>query len=165
MIVEKSDFIGEYFIAQDVYSTLDVTIEKYEKYYLLRLLGAELYDLFIADLTATTPQIPNDADFLLIFNSFQIDDNGQLCISEGIRKMLVQFIYFHYTRDTQYNNTVVGTVRNNAELGTMINPNGNLYKSYNEGVDNATNIQMYIVSNLDKYETFNGVPFCYSGLI
>ena len=89
-IVVKTDFRGEYNISKNCYDQLDFFIEKYENYYLVRLLGAELYTLFIADLTVTNPQIPQTSRFLNIFNLFNIDDNNCIVISEGIREMLVK---------------------------------------------------------------------------
>ena len=66
-IVVKSDFTGEYLIAQDQYSNIDSYIVKYEKKYLTMLLGADLYKLFIADLTPTSPQVPQNQRFIDLF--------------------------------------------------------------------------------------------------
>ena len=57
-IVVKTDFKGEYNVAKTCYDQLETFIEKYEKKYLTRLLGAELYTLFKDDLTTGTPQVP-----------------------------------------------------------------------------------------------------------
>lgn len=151
-IIQASDFTGEYKIAQDCYSDLTSYIEKYEKKYLLELLGAELYDLFIADLTGTTPQIPQTQRFIDIFQEFRTTDNGCLVYSEGIKKMLIQFVYFHILRDMPNVKTTQGSVRMSNE-NSMSNPyNGfNLVDSYNEGVSNSRAIQWYIYDNNEVY--------------
>lgn len=154
-IVVKTDFKGEYNISKTCYDQLDFYIEKYERYYLTRLLGAELYDLFISDLTVTDPQAPQTARFLNIFNEFNIDDNSCLYYSEGIREMLVQFIYFHYVRETQTENTAGGTVTNSVELGVNAKFKGNIVQVYNQAIDNSHSIQWYICENESDYPEEN----------
>lgn len=151
-IIQTSDFKGEYKIAQDCYSDLSDYIIKYEKKYLLMLFGAELYDLFIADLTVTTPQVPQTQRFIDIFNEFQTTDNGCLVYSEGIKKMLIQFVYFHITRDIPNAKTTQGTVRMANENSTNNPYNGfNLVESFNEAVANSRAIQWYICDNKEDY--------------
>jgi hypothetical protein len=161
-IVAKEDFKGEYNISKNCYDQLDFFIEKYENYYLVRLLGAELYTLLISDLTATDPQVPQSVRFLNIFNPFSIDQHSCLYYSEGIREMLVQFIYFHYVRENQVINTAGGTVSNSVELGLNASFMGNIVQVYNQGVKNAHCIQWYIHENELEYPEENKQPFEYT---
>lgn len=155
-IVVNTDFVGEYSVSKTCFNDLDKYITKYEEYYLCNLLGAELYALFITDLTATSPQIPQTARFLDIFNSFKIDDNSCLRSSEGIRNMLVQFIYFQFIRDSNYKKTATGVVLSNPEVATMSPYLGyNLVEAYNEGVHNYKEIQWYICDNDTDYPEEN----------
>jgi len=154
-IVVKTDFVGEYNVSKTNYDHLDTYIEKYEKHYLLKLLGGQLYGLFIADLTITDPQIPQTTRFINLFNSFYEDYEEQLIISEGIRKMLVQFIYFHYVRELQTENSASGTVTNSVELGVNAKFKGNIVNVYNQGVKNAQAIQWYICKNEADYPEEN----------
>jgi hypothetical protein len=155
-IVVNTDFKGEYNISKNCYDQLDTYIEKYEKKYLLKLLGAELYALFIADLTVTDPQVPQTQRFLDIFNEFSIDENNYCLIeSEGIRKMLTQLIYFHYVRENQVVNTAGGTVSNAVELGLNASFKGNIVQAYNEGVENSHSIQWFICDNATIYPEEN----------
>jgi len=163
-IVQASDFQGkgEYRIAQNCFSDFAPYIEKYEKKYLLQLLGAELYGLFIADLTPTTPQIPQTARFIQIFDPFDIDDNECVYSSEGIKAMLIQFIYFHIMRDNPNIKTVSGTVRMQNENSSDPIFNGfNLVESYNKGTRNAFKIQWYIDDNRATYPEENMQIFEY----
>ena len=154
-IVAKTDFVGEYNVSKNCYDQLDTYIEKYEKHYLLKLLGGELYSLFIADLTVTDPQIPQITRFINLYNAFYDDYESCLVISEGMRKMLVQFIYFHYVRESQVINTAGGTVTNSVELGVNAKFQGNIVQVYNEGVKNSHAIQWYICKNEIIYPEAN----------
>ena len=154
-IVVSTDFKGEYNVSKNCYDQIDTYIEKYEKKYLLKLLGAELYALFIADLTVSDPQIPQTTRFLDIFNSFAKDESNCIIESEGIRKMLTQLIYFHYVRENQVINTAGGTVSNSVELGKPASFKGNIVQSYNEGVNNSHSIQWFICDNSTVYPEEN----------
>ena len=85
-IISKSDFRGEYSISKTSYDQLDWYIEKYEKKYLQKIFGAELYRLFKADLTVTDPQVPQAPRFLDIFEPFAIDSDSLLVESEESEK-------------------------------------------------------------------------------
>ena len=154
-IVVNTDFKGEYNISKNCYDQIDSYIEKYEKKYLLKLLGAELYALFIADLTVSDPQVPQTTRFLDVFNAFAIDESNCVIESEGIRKMLTQLIYFHYVRENQVINTAGGTVSNSVELGLPASFKGNIVQSYNEGVNNSHSIQWFICDNSTVYPEEN----------
>lgn len=149
-LVLTTDFVGEYKISQTDYSTqgLQSYIDKFEKFYLVRLLGADLYALFIADLDGSTPQVPLTAIYLSLYDPFQIDDGNRIYISEGMRVMLKQLIYFHYVRDTSYEQTTVGVMNTQPELGTLRAYSGfNLMEAYNEGIMNYCNIQWFLLDN------------------
>lgn len=156
-IVQTSDFIGQYKLPKDCFDDLIGYIAKYEKVYLIRLLGSDLYDLFIADLTGPTPQVPQTARFLDIFNPINEEDSGgTITCSEGILKMLVQLIYFHALRDLQYQNTASGTRITDSQSSDKLGYNGyNLVEAYNEGIENARMIQLYIRDNDTTYPEEN----------
>ncbi len=69
--------------------------------------------------------------------------------------MLVQFIYFHYVRETQTENTAGGTVTNSVELGVNAKFMGNIVQVYNQAVDNSHSIQWYICDNIEDYPEEN----------
>lgn len=156
-IVQTSDFVGEYKVSQSRFTELAKYITKYEKQYLVKLLGSDLYDLFIADLTVTTPQTPQTAIYQSIFNSFKQDENNCIVFSEGIKQMLIMFIYFHYVRDMQNYNTIAGSVTNVNENSNASGYNGyNLIESYNDAIDTYRSIQWYIEENKSDYPDYNG---------
>ena len=163
-IVQTSDFTGRYKISTTRFSQLDTYIEKYEKYHLVRMLGKDLYDAFIADLTLTTPQTPQTLRFQNIFNPFDVVPNIDNCLlpSEGIKKMLIQFIYYYYLCDQSHQNTPVGQVVNQNENSVNTPYNGyNLIDVYNEGVKSYINIQEYVNANIVDYPEYNdGTSIC-----
>lgn len=162
-ILQTSDFAsGQYSIPQNQYSDLQNYINEYEKFYLVRLLGVALYDLFIADLTAPTPQTPQTAPYQAIFNPFQFDEGNCIYISEGIKKMLIQFVYFHYIRENQVKKTISGNVIQVSEIAENKPFYGNIIDAYNKGVKNLMNIQWYIEDNSSVYTTFNGQAIHYT---
>lgn len=155
-IVLKTDFVGEYDVAKTSYDNIDTFIEKYEKKYLKMLFGAKLYKLFIASLSGGTPQIPQLQKFIDLFDEFEEDNaKRELVVSEGIRKMLIQFIYFHYVRELETENSASGTVTNNTELGTNVRYQGNIITAYNEGVSNSRAIQWKLLENIEDYPEEN----------
>ena len=154
-IVKKQDFTGVHSVAQNKYTDMGAYIEKYEKHYLLRLLGADLYNAFIADLSGD-PGVPVSARFLDIFNPFCYDDGSCVRQSEGIKKMLIQFIYFHYVRDTEFQHTTQGVIRSNTEASTPLAYTGyDLIECYNSGVENYHQIQCFIDDNFSTYPEEN----------
>lgn len=156
MITQKIDFVGQYKVSKTCHDQLQKYIDKYEPFYLARLMGADLKALFDADLTVSTPQVPQTSPYTELFNPFSIDEDGCLRESEGILAMLVQFIYFHYVRDSSSFNTQSGQVQNQVEVSTVTPYNGyNLVESYNQGVKNFREIQWYILDNPTDYPAEN----------
>ena len=153
-ILQTSDFVGNYKVSTSRFTELQWYIDNYEKYYLTRLLGADLYTAFIADLTGTTPQIPQTTRFIELFNSFIsiTSYTSSLVISEGIKTMLIQFVYFHYVRNSNQYNSIAGQVVPSNENSGQANYLGtNLIEVYNQGVVNYINIQLLAESDASKY--------------
>lgn len=163
-LVLNSDFTGKYALSLTQYNTsvLDAYIEKYTKRYLLKLLGAELYDLFIADLDASTPQVPQTAPYTTIFNEFHLNINGELVVSNGIVEMLKGFIYYEYSKDIAQVQTPIGNVQPSGENGLTTGVNMTLTTRYNEAVDTFKAIQEYIEYNIQDFATYNGVEAKYN---
>ena len=121
-------------------------IDKYEKRYLIELLGPDLYDQLVADSTGGIPQSPN---LLFIYNPFHVTISPlSMLISEGIVEMLLGFIYFEYSKDLVNQMTPYGNVKSLAENSTVTAGNSTLiYNRYNEAVRTYRAIQMYIALN------------------
>jgi hypothetical protein len=143
-IVQQSDFVGEYKVSTSRFTELGWYINRYEKLFLLKMMGKNLYDLFVADLTPTTPQVPQSPRFENIFYPFdKLPSSDEILISEGIKTMLVQFVYFYYTRNSSLQNSIVGVVKSSNE-NSILSHETNIVEVYNRAVSNYCNIQSYL---------------------
>lgn len=130
-------------------------IDKFEKRYLLKLFGAELFGLFESDLVNFLPQTQR---FIDVFDSFDYDDGCQIVSSDGIIEMLKGFIYFEYVRDLISQMSVNGNVRpvgENSETIGMFETT--LLTRYNDAVINFQNIRKFMCDNSSDYREFNGI--------
>lgn len=138
---------------------LQIHIDFVENYYLKRLFGIELYDLFVIDLAAPTAGEPTDARFVKVFNAFDFQDTNDIIFtSGGIKEMMKGLVYFYYLRDLNQRVTTVGTT----ELTTANSENisalwANVTSRYNEGVNTYRVIQYFMdVFDDVTYPEFNG---------
>ena len=145
-------------------------IERYEKKYIIQLLGVELSKLFIADLV---DQVPQTDIYLAIYNSIQEDlTTGSVSYSEycgcdrkilctnGMKSMMLGFVFFEYMRDQPYSKDLTGVNRSKAENTTdrEVLPNEwGLYEYYNESISDYQQTQYYILLNKEYYSLFNGI--------
>lgn len=162
--VNTSDFTnGEILISQSsaTEQELEPYIDTAELEILQELFGSELYALFIADLVGGVPQ---DARFVAVFNAFYDDSDsvvGWCCgasRSEGIKKMLMRFINFSFTRDQPHQNTPVGTVKNQSENST--NASAAAYGAvikYNIAVESYQAIARKMILDTATYPEYNGI--------
>jgi hypothetical protein len=160
-IVINSEFVGKYALNLNQYNIdkIDSYIEKYEKHYLSNMLGAELYALFIADLDVNN--VPQTTIYENIFNSFIRDYNSTVSTSNGIKEMLLGFIFYHITSDMVVNQTSIGGTKAKNENSTVMGKNASITTRFNEAVDTYKAIQCYILDNSVDYPTFNGQPIKY----
>jgi hypothetical protein len=96
--------------------------------------------------------VPQTARFIAIFNAFNTVPSlsETLIISDGIKEMLIQFVYFHYVRNSALQNTITGVVKASNE-NSIASIENNVIEVYNKGVSNYTNIQQYIESDSVTY--------------
>lgn len=131
-------------------------IDKYERQYLVKLLGVELFNEFVADLSSNVPQ---SAKYLKIYNSFEYDNvDCNIHISEGMIDMIKGFIYYQYLKDLTNNVAVSGNVRpmgeNSENVSTL---NSMIYTRYNDSVRTYKAIQYYICDFNSDYLKYNGI--------
>ena len=163
-IVQLSDFeTGLYEINFNSFQekNLQWYIDKYEKHYLLLLLGIDEYDNFINDLVSGVPQT---AKYITIFDPLEFYTNDEvLKLSSGIKEMLLGFIYFHYVRDTNNVQTTVGAKRKRGENSDNISLKTlNIQKRYNDSVETYMNIGYYMDINDSTYSGVITQPLDYS---
>lgn len=161
MIVTLSDFsTGKFELHRGMYdnSKIQNYIDVYEKRYLIELLGVELYNEFEADLTAGGGT-PTEQRFIDIFNELNFDYAFCIYQSEGIKEMLVGFIYYEYLADQINQMTPNGNVLpkgENSDRATTLYQT--VYSRYNLAVKSYDTIQKHIWLNRSNYDKFNGKP-------
>lgn len=158
MIVTTQNFIGKYALSQSMYNTPDYGfyIDTYEDQLIDQLLGAELAELFRADLVLGGG-VPTEQRFIDIFMPFSIDYNYSIKRSEGIEIMLTGFIYFEIVRDQENKMTPVGNVASKAENSDAVRSyNSTMWDRYNRAVRTHKAIQSFIHKNSNDYPEFNG---------
>jgi hypothetical protein len=160
MFIQVSDFNeGKYEVHTGAFDVarLQDYIDKYEKRYLVELLGADLYAQFEADVIAGGGS-PTEQRFNDILEPFEVDYLHSILISEGMVEMLIGFIYFEYTKDQIVAMSPVGNVRpkgQNSEIASSLYTQ--IYNRYNEAVRTYKAIQIYIHQNSGDYSDYNGV--------
>jgi hypothetical protein len=166
MIVNIADFkAGKFELHTGMYDQARIQdyIDLYEKPYLIKLLGAELFDEFEADFIAGGG-VPTEARFQKILDPFHEDYNFQVIISEGMKEMLLGLIYFEYAKDQMNQITPIGNVKpigeNSKDISTL---NAMYYTRFNRSVKTWRAIQcfMYWVKSED-YDKRNGQPLQYA---
>jgi hypothetical protein len=149
MIVNIDDFTGKFELHTGMYNQQKLIdyIERYEPIYLMQLLGSELYDEFISDLSVLN--VPKSPNFLSIFNPFVENSCLKLYVSLGIKDMLTGFIYWEFAKDNISQQTINGAVRQTGENSDV---SSTLYTTmcnrYNESVRTSRAIQNRIIRNI-----------------
>ncbi len=160
-LINVSDFSakGKFELHTGMFDTPRVQsyIDKYEKKYLINLLGVQLYGEFQADLLVPVVGVPTEPRFVKIFESFGVDKMGCVIYSEGIIEMLKGFIYFEYVKDLINQMTPIGNVlptgENSDQATTLYSM---MYTRYNEAAASYKTIQYWIVFNDESTYNYDG---------
>lgn len=157
-ILQTTDFTGKYAISQNNFNTTDLQafIDKYESKYVYDLLGVELGNLLLNDIVASTFLPPATVIYATIFNVLSQDE--PLVRSNGIKEMLLGFVYFEFVRTQTVQNTLTGNVLNQNEVADVVDwSSTGVYYNYNEAITTYRGIQCYVLDNLTVYPTFKGL--------
>jgi hypothetical protein len=159
IILQITDFEnGKFELHTGMYAqtNLQEYIDKYEKRYLIDLLGATLGNAFINDviLGGGTPTTP---EFLDIFNPIELDYSLEIIQSDGIKEMLKGFIYYEYLKDQAAQVTAVGMVTPKGENSERVNSLfTQMYTRYNDAARSYKGVQKFIWTKRGDYSDFNG---------
>lgn len=161
LLVNSTDFVGEFAIPQDQYTktALDLLITQTEQNYIYTLLGAELGQLFIDNVVSGVPQTQI---YLDIYNSF-VKDSADLVVSTGMKDMILRFIFFDWTRRIKYDVGITGLTEKRSTNSVPAKYDSSwLIRVYNMGIDTHRAIQWYVLDNSVDYPTFKGKQIGYS---
>lgn len=156
LLIETTDFAnGTYKIPQTTISDLGTFITEFEKDYLRKLLGVELFELFEADVAS---HVPATQRFLDIYNPIREDYGSEPVINRGMKEMIKGLIYWKYMRELGIVVTQSGFGRSESD----VNPNvgisqSGLIRKQNEACNDADVIQWYISKNLTTYPEYAGI--------
>lgn len=161
ILINKSDFVGEYDLVKSNSDNINAYIAKYEPKILRELMGSDLLALFQANLNN---QIPTDPIYLDLYNPFVKEVNGCVLESEGIKTMVLGMVYFFLSRKAKIKASMNGPVENQTEVSQPANTTF-LPLSYNESVNTYRAIQQFCYANKAAvYPTFIGVHKGYASL-
>ena len=152
--VEVDDFRGRFAVSKNEYTEniIDEYIDYYEPIYLAMVLGVELSKLVIQEAANAVPRI--DA----IINPFMMDVDCGIVKSDGVKNMLLGFLFFEIsTKSLDANKTLGGNTQNvsdNSERLSQIN--AGIWKLYNIAVDTGCSIQYLVKSDATLYPEYNG---------
>lgn len=158
-----SDFTGIFKIAQgfsDEGAKLQEYIDYYEQYYLVKLLGADLYTEFLAG-------YPGDPVYEKLYDPFIMDaTDGRPYVSEGVEVMLKCFIYSHYRKQDLGTPTTAGQLKLTPEGGTHAADEwADYFHTYNRGVKTAKTLRQWIIENREDYPAYKGVKLLTTWLV
>lgn len=153
----------------------------YEEIILKKLLGYDLYTLYVADLATTpaTPQNPTLQRFkdLVDGKAFTFEYNGYTISTkwEGLRNqakkisLIAYFVYYHYRNETESFNSGAGQVKSLTVNSTKANITPKLVYSWNKMIELygeiPKNLSKDYFINIDNYEHYNIMPSAYNFLL
>lgn len=159
VFINASDFTqGKFQLHVGTYSQQNLTdyIQKYELRYVYELLGSDLADEFLTDISVGGG-VPTEQRFINIFYPFTEDYMWTINMSDGMTEMLKGFLYYEYQKDQIVQMTPVGVVvpsgENSRDNNTLYTQ---LYTRYNDAIRTYKAIQQRIINNSTDYSEFNG---------
>lgn len=155
ILIRSTDFIGKYKISANTaqLAELDNFISQYETNFLYDLLGKTEGDAFIA--TVVNYQ-PVGAAYLAIYNVIEIELSCRVIRNEGMKNMMLGFIYFERMRKSPIQSTVTGQVVMTNENSLPAFDNWGMTSRYNNSIDDYQIIQYYINQHLTDYPNYKG---------
>ena len=119
ILLTVDDFTGFFELAQSTANIplLQSYIDRYERDYIHRLLGVELGELYIADLTAPS------APYTTLTNAFyEQDDCDVIWSSLGMKDFLKAAVFYHYVFQEQVQHSQSGVTISLAETSHVVTP-------------------------------------------
>lgn len=159
-LIQISDFVGKYKIINQTSTTmLQDYIDKVESEILLKLFGAELKTLFLADVVA---YVPVTAKYLALYNEILLTHNHSFeNYSSGLKDLLLSIVYFRWFNKVQVSESVNGL--KSIESSNSVQQPSKIYlvDLYNNAINNYKVIQVFISQNSEDYEEFEGIGIEY----
>ena len=163
MFTTVSLFVGERNIPNrtntDISDRIQYFIDKYEPKCLEGILGYELYKALKATVPITEQRLVN------LFNGIEYtDDNDKLQKWVGLQKLIVDYIYSEYMRDSTLQTTGFGVVVKKADMAVNFSPSEKICDSYNCFSRTVKSMVAFLTTqdNSLVYPEFTGTETCYA---
>ncbi len=160
-ITSVNNYTGVYQIANESNNQLLLNnyINEYELNYLCRIFGASLGNSISAYISGG--MTPANAEYDFIINPFQVDQDCDVLLSNGLVTVLTGFVYFEFMKHAKVRvSQLSGVERIKAENAynslVLEHP---IYDRYNNSVKSVRAIQDYIMANPTGFDDFNGKKF------
>jgi hypothetical protein len=158
-VINIADFKGRYNVARTSYNvnTIDDYIQQYEAFYLAKLLGADLAELFKAGITSDGAP-PTDPLFLKLYNPLYFDSecNG-LYSSKGMKEYLLGLIYWHYMIEERLKPSITaGALQPANENSEPVESRHELNLRFNDSIRYGQAIQKWCCEHKDDYPDYKG---------
>ena len=148
-LITIADFTGLYNIAVSPSNDADLAlfITEYQDKYLRLFMGEKMYSEFDPEDNIYKPLIDGSDVFML--NSVWIK-------FDGLKKMLVPFVYFHFMRENSSKQTPVGLVDANVSNSIAVKPIDECIMAWNNAVKIFNNGVKYCLKNNGTFPNFQG---------
>lgn len=156
LIINKPDFVGKFSVGKTNYDSLDAYILRYEEFFLIELLGVELFKLFKTAYTGD-PTLVATPIYKTIFDVIRIDEVGCAPFqNNGMKSMILGMVWFAYVKEFDIKMTSSGAVIDASEVSSVADKSF-MYQRYNECIKDQNVIHWYIDKNIAVYPLFNGI--------
>ena len=148
MIITATDFVGNFSIPDENPFLQDdnlTFIEAKEKSYLKKFLGTGSYNELINNISSEKWQ--------KLILGFDYQEENYFYSIKGLKEMLIAFVYYEITKESQTSNSAVGFIKSETENSTpdnVYNQQQKIFESYNLGLGIYNNLSVWIYSNNDQ---------------
>lgn len=130
---------------------LDAYITRYEKEYLIKLLGQDLYAEFVAGLEEDpVPQKWIDLKNEIVDETFKVSP-------------IANYVYCKWQYQNYTKNVGIGQVKNKAENAVVVRPYDMQVMAWNDMVDMGKDVLKFVYSNITDYPSYSGHEGIYLG--
>lgn len=131
---------------------LDGFIDLFEKPYLVRILGLELAETYLADCDPNG--VPVTPSLQALNNPLQVLYRQKYVSSNGIKSILKGFVRAEWLKELQKTQSPTGVSVTRSENSNAIHES--YFHGYNEQIVQAMAVQIYCRNDRDTYPTFKG---------
>lgn len=150
-IIAPADFIlNEALPIDTLGDALQKYINKYEPIILTRVLTYQLYKEFNTGISAETP----DEKWTNLLNGAEYTYENELKYFEGVKIVIVNYVYFKYIKEQSQSNSGVGIKKVTTENSTDTDATFKQVFSYNEMVDINEQLKEFMSVNDNVYDNY-----------